>query len=258
MSYLLRVRHFISYWLNALDEHSLHSPFLFDFYTTVVKNPPAHPRYKYIEKLRRKLLRNHRTIRVHDLGSSTGRKPIRKISSIARTSLSTPRFSSIYAQLVRHCGARHIIELGTSLGINTLYLSDNKDVRVTTFEGSPAIAEIAALTFEFASRKNIELVVGDIDHTLPDFLQKVSRVDLAFIDANHQYDPTVRYFEWLLRKVNENSVIIVDDIYHSPGMVAAWRYVREHRLVYGSADLFRCGIVFFDPSLNKQHAILQV
>jgi hypothetical protein len=29
-------------------------------------------------------------------------------------------------------------------------------------------------------------------------------------------------------------------------------------LVYGSIDLYRCGILFFDPALNKQHFILSL
>jgi hypothetical protein len=61
-----------------------------------------------------------------------------------------------------------------------------------------------------------------------------------------------------VKKVHPNSIIIIDDIHYSPEMAAAWKVIKNHRLVYASADLFRCGIVFFDPSLNKQHVILQV
>jgi len=155
-------------------------------------------------------------------------------------------------------GATCIVELGTSFGINALYLSEAKGATVTTFEGAPAIADIAALTFEFAGKENIRLTVGNIDQTLPAFLQQVRQVDFVFIDANHMYGPTIRYFEWLLKKIHERSVLVVDDIHCSPGMERAWEEIKGHRLVYGSADLYRCGIVFFDPSLNKQHVILQV
>ena len=155
-------------------------------------------------------------------------------------------------------GARSIIELGTSFGINTLYLAENREATVTTFEGAPEIADIAALTFAFAGRKNINLVAGDIDKTLPAFLQGVRSLDFIFVDANHQYEPTVQYFEWFLKKIHEKSVLVVDDIHRSPDMERAWKLIKDHRLVYGSADLFRCGILFFDPSLNKQHVILQV
>lgn len=256
--YFFRIKSFLAYWLEAVDEHSLHSPFFFDLHTTHIKPPPAPGAFEEIESLRSKLLLDHRSIAVQDFGSRAKSHSKAKISRIARNSLSSRRYSTIYFRLASAFHAGTIVELGTSFGINTLYLAQTPGATVTTFEGAPAIADIAGLTFEFAGSRNIRLVVGDIDKTLPDFLQYTRRVDFAFIDANHRYGPTLRYFGWLLSKVHERSVMIVDDIYHSPEMARAWKEMKRHRLVCASADLFRCGILFFDPSLNKQHVILQV
>jgi predicted O-methyltransferase YrrM len=256
--HLFRIKSYLSYWLNAVDEHSLHSPFLFDFYTTVLKPRVKPGDFNHIEKLRRQLLHDKRAIAVSDLGAKRKQKALRKISFIARTSLSTPRFSSFYFRIANYFKANTIVELGTSFGINALYLAEKKDATITTFEGSPSIASIAALTFEFVSKKNVAMISGDIDVMLPSYLQHIKKVDLAFIDANHRYEPTLKYFQWLLKKIHERSVLIVDDIHYSPEMENAWKMIKNHRLVYASADLFRCGIVFFDPSLNKQHVILQV
>lgn len=256
--FLFRVKSFFSWWLEAVDEHSLHSPFFFDLYTRQIKPGIAPDQYSHIESLRQKLLTDRRYITVRDLGSKGSKKATRMISAIARTSMSPARYSIIYARLANYMNAGCILELGTSFGINTLYLAEKSDATVTTFEGAPAIAEIAALTFEFAGKKNVDLIMGNIDKTLPAFLHRIRRIDLALIDANHRYEPTIRYFEHLLRKVHERSVIVVDDIHYSAEMQKAWKDMQAHRLVYGSADLFRCGILFFDPSLNKQHVILQV
>lgn len=256
--FFFRIKSFFSWWLEAVDEHSLHSPFYFDLYTKQIKPGILPDQYLHIENLRQKLLTDRRYITVRDLGSKRLKKSTRMIADIARTSLSPARYSVIYARLANHINASCIVELGTSFGINTLYLAEKSDATVTTFEGAPAIADIAALTFEFASKKNVDLITGNIDKTLPAFLHRVRRVDLAFMDANHRYEPTIRYFEALAKKVHERSVIVVDDIHHSAEMEKAWKEMQRHRLVYGSADLFRCGILFFDPSLNKQHVILQV
>jgi predicted O-methyltransferase YrrM len=255
-SNFFRIKSFLSWWLEAVDEHSLHSPFFFDLYTKLIKPRPQ--QFTHIERLRKKLLHDQRIISVDDLGSDQKQKAHRKISHIAGTTLSTARFSNIYLRLARSFDAKCIIELGTAFGINTLYLAEKKDATVTTFEGSTAIADIAALTFEFAANKNIHLIQGNIEKTLPGFLPTVRRVDFAFLDANHRYDPTLRYFEWLAKKMHEKSVLVLDDIHHSREMENAWKVIKNHRLVYGTADLYRCGIVFFDPSLNKQHVILQV
>lgn len=154
-----RIRAFITYWLDAVDEHSLHSPYLFDFYTRIIMDRPDEHVFAHIEKLRQQLLKDNRTISVRDLGASEKQKAFRKISRIARTSLSRPKCSILYNRIINYFNANTIIELGTSFGINTLYLAEKKGAAVTTFEGSPAIAGIAELTFEFASKKNVQALV---------------------------------------------------------------------------------------------------
>ena len=259
MHTFFRIKKYINYWLDAVDEHSLHSPFLYDFFTRIVKPKKDLSEHSAIEQLRKKLLHDERVITVDDLGngSSSLTGNVRKISDIAKTSLSPQSFSILYSRIISHYNARNVIELGTSLGINTLYLASGKKAHVTTFEGSSAIADIATLTFEFAQAKNINLVLGNIENTLPAFLQSSGKIDVAFIDANHRYEPTRRYFEWLVQRTHSQSVIILDDIYFSPEMERAWIEIKKHSMVYTTIDLYRCGLVFFDPSLNKQHVVLQ-
>lgn len=253
-----QVKTYFNYWLDAVNEHSLHSPFLYDLYTKVINVEPT-PDLE-IEKLRFDLLKTHREIEVEDLGAKskhfTGNK--RKISDIALTSLSSIRFSTLYQRLTDYAEAKTVVELGTSFGLNTLYLAKRKGVKVYTFEGSDSIAEVAINTFEFSGAKNVELIKGNINSTLYSTLSRIPKVDLAFLDANHQYEATKKYFELLLPKVHHKSVMVVDDIHGNPGMYQAWKELCQHELVYTSLDLYRCGILFFDPSLTKQHVVLQI
>lgn len=261
---LFQVRAFITYWLHAVDAHSLHSPFFYDFYTRIIRYHHAGdssflPVYREIEDARRTLLKNETEIEVLDLGAGTkgGLKPRRKISDIARRSLSSSWYSQLYHRAVVHYHAANILELGTSLGVNTMYLAAHRSGHVTTFEGSPEIARRAASLFAEKGFTNITVVPGNIDDTLAGVVSLIPRVDFVFVDANHRHAPTLRYFERLLPKVHERSVIVFDDIHSSAGMQAAWHEIRQHARVTGSADLFRCGFVFFDPSLNRQHLVLQ-
>jgi predicted O-methyltransferase YrrM len=250
-----QLRAYFSYWLDAVDEHSLHSPFLFDFYTRVIKKKKQPAGVEKFEVLRQKLLNDKRFISTTDHGSGSSAAQ-QNIGAIAKTSLSPASLSELYAAIIRYFTAKQIVELGTCFGINTLYLAHEKDTQVVTFEGSGEIADIARLTFEFAQAGNIRLVAGNIDQTLPVFLQSVRKIDFVLMDANHRYQATLNYFSLLVDKIRETSVIVVDDIHYSKEMEQAWNQLKKHKLVYGSADLFRCGILFFDPSLNKQHVIL--
>jgi predicted O-methyltransferase YrrM len=240
-----------------VDEHSLHSPFFFELYTKTIKGRTTDS--QSIEQLRQKLLSDNRRIEVTDFGSgssySGGWK--RRICRIAGTSLSPKKYTQLYQRIIDRFHCENILELGTSLGINTLYLASHATSSVTTFEGSPAIAEIAKALFVAAEANNITIVTGDIDHTLPEHLAVVEKIDFAFMDANHRYTPTLNYFDKLLQKVHEQSVVVLDDIHYSLEMENAWTDIRHHPRVYATADLFRCGLVFFDPSLNRQHHVLQ-
>jgi predicted O-methyltransferase YrrM len=251
-----RISSYLSHWLDAVDEHSLHSPFFFDFYLNVVKNSIETKPVDAIEVLRQKLLNDHRSLPITDLGAGGGR-PTRTIAEIAKSSMSPVETSVLYRNIIKQYKAKTIVELGTSFGINTLYLAQSKEATVYSFEGSQPIAEIAKLTFEFAATRNVHVIEGNIDETLPDFLSTIRKIDFALVDANHRYTPTIAYFEELVAKVKESSVMVIDDINYSNEMQKAWREIRRHELVYASADLYRCGVLFFDPSLNKQHVILQ-
>jgi predicted O-methyltransferase YrrM len=259
MSRYFQVKAFINHWLDSVEKHSLHSPFFFDLYEHIV-DTSSDEGFAHIESIRENLLRNQDTIDVKDLGSGSVLPPLqkthRKIADIAATSLTPPHLARLYFELCEYMEVHNVLELGTSMGLTTLYFSELEDCRVNTFEGSHSLANIALTNFEYFDKKNINLVEGDIANTLPRFLEdNLAKIGLALVDANHRYAPTVQYFEWLMKRFNEKSIMVIDDIHHSPEMEKAWNELKKHYLVYGSVDLFRCGILFFDPGLNRQHFV---
>ena len=147
------------------------------------------------------------------------------------------------------------MELGTSLGINTAYLALNKDTKVYSFEGDQKVAKLAAQ--HLASFNNCKLIRGNIDNTLVTFLADYEQaLDLVYFDANHTYEATLRYFNLCLPHAHEHSIFILDDIYWSRGMTKAWKEIKKHPKVIASVDIFDAGILFFDPSLNRENLIL--
>jgi predicted O-methyltransferase YrrM len=254
-----QLKSYFTYWLDAVDEHSLHSPFFFELYTTTLKGLPDADSFDTIERFRSKFLSANQCIDVVDFGSGSSLANVssRRISKIAATSLSPKKYSQLYRRILDRFNCQNILELGTSLGINTLYLASRKGCSVNTFEGSPSLAEAAQKLFHSAGVNNVEVIPGNIDETLPEFIQTAERIDFAFLDANHRYEPTLKYFYAIIRRVHQHSVMVLDDIHYSGEMERAWREIQHHPSVYGTADIYRCGLVFFDPSLNRQNHVLQ-
>jgi predicted O-methyltransferase YrrM len=211
-----------------------------------------------LELLRSELMTAGRKIQVSDRGTGARTLPAeRRIADIARRSLSPARFSCLYQRLINRFKCGVVIELGTSLGINTMYLAQPPHAKVFTFEGAPAIAAIAHKNFERMGMKNITLIEGDIAEALPSFVSRQPRIDLAFMDANHTSDATRMYFGQILNALHDGSIVIVDDIHLSKEMENAWAWVRDQERVSVTIDLYRCGIVFFTPLLDKQHVVLK-
>ncbi len=252
-----QIKSYINHWLSKVDEHSIHSPFFFDFYNKVIKPKDGLTGFEEIEKTRANLLQNQSEVSVKDLGAQSKHfiSSKRTIAQVAATSLSPEKITQFIYRAISHVDAKQIVELGTSMGITTLYMAKKENVFVNTFEGNSSMINIALTNFEYFEAKNINLIEGNIDETLPRFLQTPMKIDFVLMDANHRYEPTIHYFHLLTKRIADKGVIVVDDIYNSEEMGRAWHKLKNHQLVYGSIDLFRCGILFFDPALNKQHYV---
>ncbi|WP_128543675.1 O-methyltransferase [Larkinella soli] len=255
------IRAYLQYLLKARNEHSLHSPFVFDLYTQVIRRDnPGEPAFEPIRTLRKELLKETRRIRITDFGAgsrvNTARD--RSIRDIARNSEKPARFGRLMARLIRHFGSEIIFDLGTSLGVTTLYeaVAAPKS-RIITFEGCPQTAAEAGKNFRNLRCENIRIIVGNLDETLVREIGRTDRIDFAFFDANHRLEPTVRYFETCLGKAHNESCFVFDDIHWSGEMEAAWAAIKAHPDVTVTIDLFYIGLVFFRKQQPKQDFVLR-
>src|SRR5690606_25194025 len=150
-------------------------------------------------------------------------------ADIARTSLKPPRHARTLFRLARWFRPEQVLELGTSLGITTLYLAKGADEgMVTTIEGCPQTHRIAQEHFERLGQRNITPLLGSFRARLPEALQRMERLDLAFLDGNHAKEPTLDYFEQCLERSHNDTVIVLDDIHWSREMEEAWETVKAH------------------------------
>jgi predicted O-methyltransferase YrrM len=235
----------------------MHSPFFFRFIREVLNDHYPYSEYEKVESLREKLLSDQRIITINDLGAGSSIEKLnqRTVSSIARYSAKSKKLASLLFRIVKKYQPQTVIELGTSLGLTTSYFSLAKpDARIITIEGSPEVAEIAEKNFKELGLKNISVIKGNFDDILPEVLKQVDRIGLAFIDGNHLFEPTRRYFEMLLDKCDNDSILVFDDIHWSAEMENAWEHIKNHSVVKATLDLFFIGLVFFRQEFKeKQH-----
>lgn len=246
------IRAYLRHWLRARRRgHGVHSPFVYalarEVFPAGTSNYDQHP-----AELRRKILLNETAaINVTDFG--TGTSGIRTIASIARRAAKPPKQAQLLHRIVQRFHPQLMLELGTSLGLTTLYEVHDQVAQFVTIEGCP---EIAAVAEETLKATPVTIVTGDFDRVLPEALKNFSQLDYVYFDGNHRRDPTLRYFEACVPLAHNETVFVFDDIHWSAEMESAWETIKAHPRAQVTIDLFHFGLVFFRQEQVREHFVL--
>lgn len=235
-----------------------------DYITTQLKKVFDKERAFYafiaLDVVRKKNQGDDRVLTVEDLGagSKSAKSNQRSVKSIADSAVKGKKYAELMFRLVEAFQPDAILELGTSLGITTSYLSKaNKSAKVYSLEGAAEIVKVAKENLRLTRSENVEVIEGNFDDTLPPLLSKVKQIDLAFIDGNHRKEATLKYFEWLLPKLNVNSIVVVDDINWSSEMNEAWQDLVDRKETTLAINLFEMGILFLNPKLSSKEILVR-
>ncbi|HEX5003177.1 MAG TPA: class I SAM-dependent methyltransferase [Bacteroidia bacterium] len=256
-----RITDFISYYMGSVNEHGIHSPFVFKLLTESVYLKTKEPAFDQIEKIRSQLFADKRIIEITDLGAGSrydGVPQKRKVADMTRRFAKSPKYGRLLFRLVNHLKPKVMVELGTSLGISAMYQSAGNPAAVLyTLEGDAATAALATANFQTASFNAIKTITGNFNDTLPTLLINLGVVDYVFIDGNHTYEATMNYFRLLKKHKVPTTVLVFDDIHWSNEMYTAWKEIKADPEVTISIDFFALGLVFFNPDFTKQEFIIR-
>ena len=245
---------YVRYYIRAGNAHSVHSPFVFSLYREVIKKDNARADFRGIESTRSIMEKEKMLHSCTYAPSPDGTARRRSIAEISRSSAIKPRYGRLLSRLVEHFKPGCILEIGTSLGISTLYLAKNfSGSRFISLEGCRECAARAAVNLKASGKGYVEIITGEFSQTLPGLLENNDKPDFVFVDGNHQYDAVLEYYTLLKPIVRPGSVLIFDDIHWSPGMERAWNAVVDDPDVTVTVDLFFFGLVFFREKQQKQH-----
>lgn len=265
------LKHFFSSW-NTTGE-GIHSPYLFELVRFILRDRNAYYCFADIERRRVFLKACNDELDVVDFGSQgskDGKRVRRKVSEIAKNHLERPEVGQLLFRLVNWIGEHEkrpleIVELGTSLGVTTAYLAsaDSRNT-VQTYEGSGEVLQVAQGVWRTLRLENIRWIEGDIDQTLLNrdhsllLYSAPARVDIAYVDANHTYEATKRYADFLLERLNQKGVLAIDDIHYSEEMERAWQELKLDPRVTSTMDLYHLGLIFVDPHYLKRHYKIRI
>ncbi|MBR4215230.1 MAG: class I SAM-dependent methyltransferase [Bacteroidales bacterium] len=251
MNLIFTLRHFLK--AGYYNGHRVHSPNIFNFFKYVIFSKEKFD-YTLAENVYSQFRKNRDNITVTTFGAKGGKTKEVKISSLAKKSSSKGKYGRLLQRTANFLQPRKILELGTSLGVGTLYLSSGSpDSKIITIEGCTSIHNFARESFAVNNAQNIEAVNSGFDEVLDNLITENQDIDLVYIDGNHTYQATMDYYELFSRCLESGAVLLFDDINWSKGMSKAWREIVKDSKSTVTIETARMGIVFLNPKLTPKH-----
>jgi predicted O-methyltransferase YrrM len=229
-----RIYHYIQhlFYIRHRRGYGIHSPYLFEFVSKVLFNSGDIEYPATVKSEHRRLSRENVFVR--------------------RSSVSG-KYGFLLYRITRWFQPEMIVELGTGMGISTLYLSaGSPDTPLHSIEVNKDRAALAAQLICRICPGPVSIHWGEMEEKLEDILPMVPQRFLAFVDGNHHYTPTVHYLSRLMERAGDEAVIVLDDIYWSRDMHRAWQEVISWPEVRVSIDLFHMGILLLRKEVQKR------
>ena len=258
---LLKIKHFFSSKvlqtssISKLIKYGVEGNLIAQAFLKTLKKentPDEDQLFKKLNQFRSDLLTDNRKISFEEIGTSAELT----VAEVARRAASPEIWTRFFYQLCKPNSIKNILEIGTNLGVSGQYfikaLENKKNTKFVTLEGVKGLCEMASARFNRLTTQNrFEVVHGLYDKTLPSVLKSRMRFDLVFIDGNHQYEATLKYFKLVKNNLTDGALVIFDDIHWSKGMRKAWEEISVQKEIAFSINFFKLGIIVFDPKQTK-------
>ncbi|WP_258105128.1 class I SAM-dependent methyltransferase [Marinoscillum sp. MHG1-6] len=248
-----QISQYLRYRLRAVNAHGLHSPFLYELYTKVIRNKNASIQ-KEVRALRKATFSSKEALSFTDPRTGDAKKVI--VGQWAKKVTSQRKFSVFLINLINWLNVSTVMETGTASGVNCCALSLSTAKKIITLEGSGDIAVLAKQNIEKYGNRKVEVIEGMVQETFKETIQ-AHQPELIFLDADHRSESIFKYLKDIHTLDTPPKAIIVHDIYWSKDMMEAWRNIISDQRYNLTIDLFQAGIIFPNHPTQKQHFTIQ-
>ena len=254
---VFRAKHAVKHFFKAVNAHGLHSPFMFSLYCSCFKPRGSRP-YKNAYKAAFKLLSAfYQSIPMQNIQSVGAITKVVQTSPgrlLKQTRLNA-KYSVLLGKMVNHLSLIKGLELGTSVGLSTVFLSAYiKDWE--TVEGNPDVYNWFQAYLDEYPSKNVKAFEANFD----DFFSSNNQIgafDFVFIDGDHTLEATLANVESVKPLLSNNALVVLDDIAWSEEMYRAWEIIKQDSFFGYTAETNRLGFLFKRDVHVKQHFFLR-
>lgn len=237
MNFSTLAKNYIRYRLKAKDEYSIHSPFMFDFFTKGLKT-------KFPKQGYRKLKNDWKKFESQNSNLYLNLKH--------KNNLFICRIAAYFAPKQIHIISDNCNNLA-------LYLSVTLPQSKISFftQNAENISAIKQATSEIGSA-NTEIHNAKNSERLLECLNESPNADFVIIDCKKDVYDLQNTMEQIVARCSENAVIILSNAFCKPAIEEQWEWFLRNSQIKVTADFFLCKVAFLtqDP-IKKQHYILR-
>lgn len=201
-----------------------------------------------VSKYRKELSDSKKTLIVDDkgAGSRSMKSHVRMVSDIVKSSSTSEKFGVLYQKIIKKFNITSVLELGTSLGIGTMYFAlSDKEVKVTSIDACIETINFTKRNFEEKGIQNVEFINDTFDNVFHEERLVGKKFDLIFIDGNHKSESVLYYFDYISKNLaSEKCIYIIDDINWTVDMYKGWKLIKKNNSQNLTLNLGRMGLVF--------------
>ncbi|HRI01116.1 MAG TPA: class I SAM-dependent methyltransferase [Saprospiraceae bacterium] len=242
---------YLSFYLAAKTSYHFHSPSLFRLIRYGLSTEDQYYSFGDIDTYYKALCCLSDRIPFTDFSGSKNQSG-RTLAEFAKKAVAPPRHAKRLFKLINFFQPRHILELGSCLGMSAAAMAWAKPTAcLLGVEGNPFLADHANKLLAQHQISNAWIKSS----LFTDFFQEqdCSQFDLVYLDGDHHYDSTMQYIKILLTQLPSHAVILMDDIHWSHEMYSAWNEIKKLPRVNASLETIRLGILFLDGHQIKGH-----
>ncbi len=256
-SVIYRIRLYIYYLIKGKSRYYIHSPFVYDFCRFVLLKKTTSKNKQTIDEIKSYYHNHNLPLELEELGA--GKKTTYVISTsdyLTRTAV-TDKYGSLLQHIIEYYKIECVIETGTALGISAAWMAQaNTSPQIHTIDGNRDLCTAAEKMFSNFNLNKVHTYHGTIIQTLPKLYSLIGDKTMIYLDAHHTGEASIEYFNMLKPFLRKDSVLVLDDINYSKDMHQAWKEIISDSSVTLSINLFRMGVIFFNPALSKQEFYL--
>ncbi len=247
-----RLTSLVRWLLQAQTIDTLDSPHLVDLTNRVIySNIPDNDILEEIERRREGFLTSHQILEVEDYGagSSVYSSTDRTVREVARSAVSNIDKCRLLYQIVRYFKPSNILELGTSLGISSLYLAAAApQAHITSIDADINTLNLAIQhTYDWAD--NIRYINATFEAGMDALLNADMTMDMIIVDGAHHSRLQQYLLPYYKSLSHAKTIWVIDDIYWSKDMTLWWHDLKSQSRRNVAIDLYHFGLLYHNDQI---------